>query len=63
MLAGVLPVKLPLTGASFDGAKLQYYPEGETGRIQLQLAHQWTDDFVNEDPGWVDIVEDFVPIP
>jgi hypothetical protein len=25
--------------------------------------HQWTEDFVNSDPGWIDIVEDFVPAP
>ena len=25
--------------------------------------HQWTADFVTDAPGWVDIVEDFVPIP
>jgi hypothetical protein len=25
--------------------------------------YEWTDDFVNDDPGWVDIVEDFVPAP
>jgi len=25
--------------------------------------YQWVDDFVNEDSGWVDIVEDFVPAP
>jgi hypothetical protein len=25
--------------------------------------YQWGDDFVNEEPEWVDIVEDFVPAP
>lgn len=25
--------------------------------------YQWVDDFVSSDPGWVDIVEDFVPAP
>ena len=25
--------------------------------------YQWVEDFVNGDPGWVDIVEDFVPAP
>jgi len=25
--------------------------------------YQWVDDFVNDDPDWVDIVEDFVPAP
>ena len=25
--------------------------------------YQWVEDFANEDPGWVDIVEDFVPAP
>jgi hypothetical protein len=25
--------------------------------------YQWVEDFVNADPGWVDIVEDFVPAP
>ncbi len=26
------------------------------------LLNEWTDDFVNRRPGWVDIVEDFVPL-
>ena len=26
-------------------------------------VYQWMDDFVNERPAWVDIVEDFVPLP
>jgi hypothetical protein len=25
--------------------------------------YEWTDDFINRKPGWVDIVEDFVPLP
>ncbi len=25
--------------------------------------HEWTDDFVHNRPGWIDIVEDFVPVP
>ena len=25
--------------------------------------HEWTDDFLHDRPGWVDIVEDFVPLP
>jgi hypothetical protein len=25
--------------------------------------YQWVENFVNDDPGWVDIVEDFVPAP
>jgi hypothetical protein len=34
-----------------------------TGEANGVPLYQWTDDFVNGDAGWVDIVEDFVPIP
>ncbi len=27
------------------------------------LLNEWTDDFVSPRPFWVDIVEDFVPLP
>ncbi len=33
---------------------------GEANGVPL---YQWTDDFINPRPFWVDIVEDFVPIP
>jgi hypothetical protein len=34
-----------------------------TGTANGVPLYEWTDDFVNDDPGWVDIVEDFVPVP
>jgi len=36
-----------------------YYIETANG-VPL---YQWTDDFVNNGVGWIDIVEDFVPLP
>lgn len=33
---------------------------GEANGVPL---HQWTEDFLRDAPGWVDIVEDFVPLP
>jgi len=33
---------------------------GEADGVPL---YEWTDDFINGKPGWVDIVEDFVPLP
>ena len=29
----------------------------------IKSVGEWTSDFVDGDPGWVDIVEDFVPAP
>lgn len=34
-----------------------------TGEANGVPIYQWMDDFVNRNPGWVDIVEDFVPAP
>jgi hypothetical protein len=34
-----------------------------TGEANGVPLHEWTEDFVNSGPGWVDIVEDFVPAP
>ena len=37
-------------------------PTFETTRTRTFFT-DWVDDFVNDDPGWVDIVEDFAPAP
>ena len=34
-----------------------------TGTANGVPLHEWTDAFLRDGPGWVDIVEDFVPIP
>jgi hypothetical protein len=34
-----------------------------TAEIDGVPLYQWTDDFVHRDPGWIDLVEDFIPLP
>ena len=34
-----------------------------TGRADGVPLNEWTDDFLVPRPSWVDIVEDFVPLP
>lgn len=34
-----------------------------TAEIDGVPLYQWTDDFIRKNPGWVDLVEDFIPLP
>ncbi len=45
MLAGVIPVKLPLAGASYDADLVEAVPGADGTRLQLALLSLYTNDF------------------
>ena len=51
-------IKSGSTAHTMLGSSLFY-----TSSIDGVALHQWTKDFANQKPGWVDLIEDFIPVP